>query len=82
MDHADDLALALGPAPAVPLASYDGPNFSLKPAWGEAAKGICHVKGIPFAAVSWGYATPELLASQEPDQMFVSVGDITRAIRG
>jgi phosphoglycolate phosphatase len=41
-----------------------------------------HSLGIPFAAVSWGYATPELLASQEPDQMFVSVGDITRAIRG
>jgi phosphoglycolate phosphatase len=44
----------------------------------EAARSL----GIPFAAVSWGYATPELLASQEPDQMFVSVGDITRAIRG
>jgi phosphoglycolate phosphatase len=43
----------------------------------EAARSL----GIPFAAVSWGYATPELLASQEPDQMFVSVGDITRAIR-
>jgi hypothetical protein len=30
--------------------------------------------------VSWGYATPELLASHAPDQMFLSVGDITRAI--
>jgi phosphoglycolate phosphatase len=44
----------------------------------EAARSL----GVPFAAVSWGYATPELLASQEPDQMFASVGDITRAIRG
>jgi len=42
----------------------------------EAARSL----GIPFAAVSWGYATPELLASQEPDQMFLSVGDITRVI--
>jgi phosphoglycolate phosphatase len=44
----------------------------------EAARSL----GIPFAAVSWGYAKPELLAAQTPDRMFTSVGDIAAAIRG
>jgi phosphoglycolate phosphatase len=44
----------------------------------EAAR----ILGIPFAAVSWGYAKPELLASHAPDRMFTSVGEITRVIRG
>jgi phosphoglycolate phosphatase len=42
----------------------------------EAARSL----GIPFAAVAWGYATPELLASHGPDQMFLSVDEITDAI--
>jgi len=42
----------------------------------EAARSL----GIPFGAVAWGYATPELLASQAPDEMFASVGDILRVI--
>jgi phosphoglycolate phosphatase len=44
----------------------------------EAARSL----GIPFAAVSWGYAKPELLEAQAPDRMFTSVGDIAAAIRG
>jgi phosphoglycolate phosphatase len=43
---------------------------------GEAARSL----GIPFGAVAWGYATPELLASHAPDAMFTSVGDIVRAV--
>jgi phosphoglycolate phosphatase len=44
----------------------------------EAARSL----GIPFAAVSWGYAKPELLEAQAPDRMFTSVGDIAAAIQG
>ena len=44
----------------------------------EAARSL----GIPFAAVSWGYAKPELLAGPGAGSMFTSVGDITAAIRG
>jgi phosphoglycolate phosphatase len=43
---------------------------------GEAARSL----GIPFGAVAWGYATPELLASHAPDAMFTSVSDIVRAV--
>jgi len=44
----------------------------------EAARSL----GIPFGAVAWGYATPDLLASHAPDVMFAGVGDIVRAIGG
>jgi phosphoglycolate phosphatase len=43
----------------------------------EAARSL----GIPFAAVSWGYAKPELLEALEPDRMFTSIGEIAEAIR-
>jgi len=34
--------------------------------------------GIAFGAVSWGYASAELLASQSPDVMFENVQDLAR----
>jgi phosphoglycolate phosphatase len=34
--------------------------------------------GIAFGAVSWGYASAELLAGQAPDLMFANVADLAR----
>lgn len=34
--------------------------------------------GMAFGAVSWGYATPQLLAGQSPDLTFSCVGDLAR----
>ena len=41
----------------------------------EAAQAV----GIAFAAVSWGFATPEALRRQAPDRLFASVADIAPA---
>ena len=38
----------------------------------EAAQAV----GIAFAAVSWGFATPEALRRQAPDRLFASIADI------
>ena len=41
----------------------------------EAARAV----GIAFAAVSWGFATPEALRRQAPDLLFASIADIAPA---
>ena len=38
----------------------------------EAARAV----GVAFAAVSWGFATPEALARHAPDRLFASVAEI------
>ena len=42
----------------------------------EAARAV----GIAFAAVSWGFATPEALRAQGPDRFFTSVAEIAPAL--
>ena len=41
----------------------------------EAARAV----GIAFAAVSWGFATPEALRRQTPERLFASVAEIAPA---
>jgi phosphoglycolate phosphatase len=36
--------------------------------------------GLAVGAVSWGYATAELLQSQQPDHLFLSIADIQEAV--
>jgi phosphoglycolate phosphatase len=43
---------------------------------GEAA----HEAGLAFAAVSWGYNTPEALARVAPEHVFASVSEIAAAL--
>jgi phosphoglycolate phosphatase len=43
---------------------------------GEAARKA----GIAFGAVSWGYARPEVLRAQAPEEMFSQVGEIVDRI--
>lgn len=43
----------------------------------EAARAV----GIAFAAVTWGYSTPEALRAQRPDRLFASVPEIAGAFR-
>lgn len=42
---------------------------------GEAARSA----GMAFAAVAWGYATPEALLAQRPDRFFASIDEIGNA---
>ncbi len=42
----------------------------------------CREVGIPFGAVSWGYATPEALGAEKPYLVFNSVTDIVEAVSG
>jgi len=44
----------------------------------EAARKV----GVAVGAVSWGYATIDLLRAQQPDYLFSSMDDIRRAIIG
>jgi phosphoglycolate phosphatase len=44
----------------------------------EAARKV----GLAVGAVSWGYATIDLLQAQQPDYLFSSMDDIRRAIVG
>jgi len=56
------------------------PSRSL--AVGDEARDIeaARKAGIAVGAVSWGYATAELLQSQHPDHLFLSMADIQTAI--
>jgi phosphoglycolate phosphatase len=38
--------------------------------------------GLAAGAVSWGYATIDLLRAQQPDYLFASMDDIRHAIVG
>jgi phosphoglycolate phosphatase len=38
--------------------------------------------GLAAGAVSWGYATIDLLRAHQPDYLFASMDDIRRAIVG
>lgn len=51
---------------------------------GDEARDIdaARAAGIASAAVTWGYATPELLASRSPTHVVTSVGELTELLTG